>query len=823
MAPSPPTSRPWRILAAVGAAVLVLGGVVFWWQGRSPVDPEAVASYLDRTVGGGRVRFSDARVSATPLENGDLQLAVEASATALAPLYSKRDAGDYLQRSFSVDPEQTAEARRVEAEKDASLKPELARLRPFPPDPYRATVLQLTGKPGDRFIYRATLTARRADTGLSFAPVSAAFAGPGPVGELRAVFAEPTYVAGDAGDDARLRAVVADFQAFAGRVDEVERNMEAVHDAAVRVRRDALMVRLSPGTVYRGTALRSGDSQGTPLYLEITSFNAGGALTALLRNSGGWHYARPFQGTWLADAEFESVVLDLNSPPELAVRHGGAFLENTQPWSLALHLDPKGNLAGSGRSFDYRFQSLDPSQLAPLQESLSAEYTSAEKATAQGALFQGSAVGRQTGATENVLLRFGVRAGDGETFQASLESPTRSWRRPLTGLVIGNSRRSEGSPIRLSSDAGSAVSDAPADSALGDRSDLEIRLGFDGQILSGQDDRYSYRLTPVGSGELSKLDAAKASRAERFASVVKEGAAFDGTIRDDQGSVTQARLEIGHVDSEKGTVVISIHSLALLFVFQDFAGTWSAADGSMTVATSGQGDYDFSDNLAVPFFVAPVPHTVRLALNGSSISGGIKGDTHWTIEFPVGVFLAAPREAAEGETPPGPVLPAFPETAGAYALVDGAWKALPRNNGHVIVEKSHAPMSDDEVDGGPLGLVSAGVRRMTEKGKNTPYLEFDGREPVPECSPSAVVLLVKGPAARSLPGLELAQMAAGKEGKRRVQVVGAPPSSPKFGEQRVAAYTRHAGPEAVLFTATSSLPSGIYALNADVAYEVGVR
>ena len=132
-------------------------------------------------------------------------------------------------------------------------------------------------------------------------------------------------------------------------------------------------------------------------------------------------------------------------------------------------------------------------------------------------------------------------------------------------------------------------------------------------------------------------------------------------------------------------------------------------------------------------------------------------------------------------------------------------------------------MTEDEADGGPLGLVSAGVRRITEKGLKTPYLVFDGKEALPACDSSTVVILVKGPGVGALSGIELAPLSADKEGHRRVQVVSAPPAPTQFGEQRVAAYVRHAGADAILLTATSLLPAGAYALNADLPYEVAVH
>jgi hypothetical protein len=815
----PPSFTSKRlILAGVVAVAVILAGFLAWRHWRMPVDSSAVASFLDKAVGGGRVRFSDLKVSAAPLESGDLQLNVGATARAVVPLFSGADPTDYLRRTLSLDPESTAEARQLMAEKDAGQRPEFARLRPFPPDPYRASILQATAQPGDSFSYRAALNAHRAGDGWTFTLVSGGYDGAGPVGEARAAFAEPSYVAGNPDDDARLRVLAADLQAFATRLSETQRNQEAAHKVARAVRREALMARLAPGSVYRGSAARTGESEGTALYLEIAALTPEGAVTARLRNAGGWHYARPFLGTWTADAEYESVVLDLTSEADQAVRNGGSFLENSQAWTLSLRLDPRGGLSGSNRYFEYKFQHLDPGQVASLRSSLSAEFESARRATAPGTLLQGTVVARSTGASEPVLLRFDAQGSDSESLQGSIDSPSRSWKRPFSGTIIGNSRRSGGNPIRLRSESGQAVAEAPGDSVLGDRGDLDIRLGAEEGILSGGDDRYTFRLTAVDNGDLNRLDAARASRADRFEALLREGAAFDGTIRDDEGSVTPARLEISRVDKEKGMVTASIHSLALLYVYQEFAGSWSPADGSMTIASTGRGQFDFSDNLAVPFFVAAVPHTLQLALIGNSISGAIKGDTHWSIEFPISAFLAAPGESGGAAG----ALPEFPKAPGAYALVAGTWTAMPRNNGHIVVETSH-PMTDDEADGGPLGIVSAGVRRATQKGKKTPFLEFDGKEPPPACAASGVVILFNGPAAASTTSIELAAEALSKEGRRQVQVTAGPSGWAQFGEQRVAAYVRRAGPDSVVLTATSVLSPGLYAFRADVGYEVAVK
>jgi len=774
-------------------------------------------------MGGGKVQFTVVRVAVTRPNGADLRVAVTATARTLRPLYSKVDAAEYMRATFKLDQESTADARRLMADREASQTPEFARLRPFPPDPYRALILRMTAGSGAAFAYQAVLRAHREGDSWNFTLESGAYDSGFPMGEGRSAFGDGAFLAGDPGDDARLRALAADLKAFAERVAETRRNMEAAHAGAVAVRREAFLARISPGSVFRGVALRAGEQQGVPLYLEITGFSAGNAVTALLRNGGGWHYGRAFQGTWSSDADFEAPTLDLASQPEQAVRNAGPFLENSQGWSFSLRMDPKGNLWETSRSYQYRFEYVNAGQLPSLRAGLAAEFERAMSATAPGSLYRGAAVSKATGASEPLLLRFKARSQDGESLEAAIESTTRQWKRPLHGSIIGNSRRSGGEPVRLRSTSGEAAEEAGAGSILGDRNALDVHLGVEGGTLAGEDGRFTYRFAPLEAGDLASLDAARAARARRFSGALRDGIAYDGTIRDDQGSVTQARLEIAHIDRQKGTIAASIHSLVQLNVYQELSGTWNPPDVSMTLGTTGVGEFDSSDSLAVPFLVAPVAHTLQLALVGDSITGGIQGDPHWEMEFPVGVFLSAPAEGLEPDSPPADasVFPSFPGKTGAYLLSGGTWRPLPRNNGHVVVETIH-PMTPEEASGGALGAVASGVRRLAQKGVKVAYLEFDGKDPRPEADGRVVILLFIGPPLPRTPPLELTSAETLKDGRRGVEVAGGSPTAIWFGEQRVAAYVRPVGPGAVLLTTTSPLPAGSYVLNADVGYELSI-
>lgn len=819
-----PLSPPARRTLFAGSVILacVVAGILGWRQWRAPVQTEEVAAFLDTTVGAGNVRFTDVRIETVRRSEADRQLTVAATALTLVALYTKVDATDYLHGTLKLDPEATAEARRFMSDKDAAQKPEYLRLRPFPFDPYQAVVLRMTAQAGAPFAYRARVAAHRNGDTWTYTLVSGAYQGASPTGEERSIFGDSSFLEGNARDDAQLRAFAAELQAFAVREAETRRNLVAEHDVEVSVRRESFMARLAPGSVFRGVAQRSGEQQGTALYLEITSLPSANGATALMRNAGGWHYARAFRGTLSADDDFRNPTLFLISQPDQAIRNAGPLLENSQAWTLALRMDPKGSLSGANRLYQYRFDYVDPGQVPAMRTDLDAEFARAASIAAPGSLYRGTAVSKASGSSEPILLRFTGRSQDGESLQAEIESTSRTWKRPLLGSIIGNSRRSDGEPIRLRTGREEAVEEAPPESVLGARDDLEIRLGAEAGSPSGDDERFTYRFVAVADADLRKLDSNRAERAGRFIDVLRDGISYDGFIRDEQGYVTQARLEVDHIDRQKGAIAASIHSLVLLNVYQDFLGTWNPSDGSLALATTGRGQFDFSDSLAVPFLVAPVAYSLHLALVGNAITGGIKGDTRWAMEFPVDTFLSAPREGTEtGPPASGGAFPPFPRNHGAYLLSSGIWRPLPRNNGHMATETVH-PMTDEEASGGALGVLSQGVRRMASKGEKVSYLEFDGKDPRPQTGPAAVTLLFIGEDSTRTPQVELAPLDTLKDGRRRIEMVGGSRETARFGEQRCAAFVRRVGAGAVLLTSTAALAPGTYAFNADVGYELTI-
>jgi hypothetical protein len=816
-----PSSKK-ALIAAAASAVLVLGALLYW-RATTHVAPEDVSAFLDSTVGTGRVRFTVTKLEAMGQDDAGRRIAVTAKAWPVQPLYAKADTADFLQATFQLDQDSTAEARKLLADKATAKNTHLTAGRPLPADPFQAAILQATAPADASFGYSGVVGVHREGSHWAFSLISGNFDGTGPQGDPRSTFASPSYVAGDAGDEAHLRAAVADFQAFAGRVAEVHSAVERARTAVVDARRNAFLARIAPGRLFSGTASEAGEQNGTPIFLEITALS-GNDVTAVLRNEGSWHNARIFQGTWNADDGFQQTTLTLFSPAAQAVHNAGPILENTQNWSFDLNVDASGRMTEQNRNFQYRLQPVPPAQAAAIRSRLEAEFEQAEAATEPGSLYQGAATSRSSGQSLPILLRFATKSEDGRTFEATIESTTRSWRRPLHGSIIDNARRSRGTPIHLATATAEAALDAPPDSALGDQDDLEISLAAADGALSGGDANFTYQFARAEETDLSRLAAGRAERARHFMGVLRDGIAYDGTLREDQGFITHARLEITRVDRKTGAVTASIHSLARSKVYREFTGTCDPAGGALALNAASRGSFGEDGSFDIPFLTSASASAVHLELTGNSLKGRIEGDPHWTMEFPAGIFLSATTEGAEANSPPanGSVFPEFPKAPGAYLLSHGSWAAMPRNNGHVVVE-TITKKSDLSLPSNIVGAVDMGVRQLANLKDKTKvsYLEFDGKEARPESSGQTMLILFVGPTPAGKPPFELAPTELQKkDGIRRIEVATAPGAEVRLGEQRLAAYVRGAGTGYTLFTTTSALSAGTYAFNADAPYEL---
>jgi hypothetical protein len=77
-----------------------------------------------------------------------------------------------------------------------------------------------------------------------------------------------------------------------------------------------------------------------------------------------------------------------------------------------------------------------------------------------------------------------------------------------------------------------------------------------------------------------------------------------------------------------------------------------------------------------------------------------------------------------------------------------------------------------------------------------------------------------GAAPAGKPPVELAPAETTKDGQRRLVIKNGAAAEIRFGDHRMAAYIRSAGPGYLLFTTTCALAPGPYAFNADGGYEL---
>jgi hypothetical protein len=481
-------------------------------------------------------------------------------------------------------------------------------------------------------------------------------------------------------------------------------------------------------------------------------------------------------------------------------------VEAAQAWRFVLHLNAKGELTEENRFFKYRLQPLAPEEVAKVQARVEAEYEQAVAVTEPGLLYLGTATSRTSGAAETVFLRYNPRPPGNESLSATLESTNRGWKRPLRGAIMANVRRSDGAPIRLQATPKEVAGEAPAGSVLRDLGELNLRLAVEQGSLVGGDERFTYRFAIATPADLQRLETSRLERGRQLDDVLKSGIVYDGAMRDDRRYVLPARLELTRVDRPTGVIAALIRPLNQLNVFREFLGSWDASGDSVVLSLKDAGGQDSRENV-----------TLRLERTGNSLTGTLTGDPRWTVDFPVGILLAAPAEASG--------LPVVPAQDGAYLLSKGSWEMLPANNGHIVTEPVPDATEDEMAaqtlealrkPGGGEDVVPNSKRKIKDM---VSYFEFDGKTPLPEARGSALVLLFVGPASTDEPAIELAPAKIWKEGRRRIKLGEIAPKTVRLGHQRVAAYVRPITPNAVLLTTTAEIPPGNYIVNAGVGYE----
>jgi len=360
---------------------------------------------------------------------------------------------------------------------------------------------------------------------------------------------------------------------------------------------------------------------------------------------------------------------------------------------------------------------------------------------------------------------------------------------------------------------------------------LVLALRPEGSELTGEDERFTYRLERATPGFIAALDQERTERAGRFFAVVKAGAAYDGVFRNRDGFVSRARLRITEINAADGIVFLNFESREQNGIYAKFRGSYDPVDRTLALTNSGGGKFNPSGVRRVPFFSEDAAHAVTLKLGDSGFTGAILNRSDWSMEFTA-------QPGAVASLPP----PEYPAARGAYVLSEGQWLPLPRNGGRVTYGAMEVLTNITGFLGALNGALGSANGNSPSKADETRPdklgdLTFDGREPVPAVAAEGVVIVLVGeiqkapadmlqkyPELRDYPAMEMAPSRRSGDGKRQVDLLRIVPGLGGFRDQRIAAIVEEVRPGVTLHTCTARLDSGSYAIGAGGdMFELNVR
>jgi len=251
------------------------------------------------------------------------------------------------------------------------------------------------------------------------------------------------------------------------------------------------------------------------------------------------------------------------------------------------------------------------------------------------------------------------------------------------------------------------------------------------------------------------------------------------------------------------------------------SGSFDAASGAIQLGGTGLGKFDASGVLRLPLFLSSSAYRVTLQLGDDALTGRLENQG-WSFNFAL---------AASGPT----IVDAdLPTTPGAYALVDGQWQPLPRNNEHTVYAAAQM------LSGVLSALHNLDSRIPTgqkDDSEQSATLVFDGNLAAPSVSRDAVVIAYVGdivppspslrqkyPELRDYPPMEMARTQLTRDGKRQAALLKIVPGFNGFGTSRIAAALEQPKASTTLLRSTGALEPGMYAVACGSAmFEVQVR
>ena len=823
--PRAPLSRAAILAWALGglAVVLLAVGLGWWNYEHSKPANRLLLAELNRRVGT-TAHYDKIQVSVSPGPGPSVRIDFTAQGRLTESLYAAEDTRNHLANELHYQTAETEAAARILRSRDRDRLIEWARLGPPPADPLGAVLLREVAAHGAPVTTTGVAQAARAGQewklgfgALATEPASLA------EGRPRGAFGQPAFVLTQPADAAKLKALVEENQAYGRRVVAAANDFAQKLAEEKAARLDRLLSGLQAGAIYSGVGSNAQESH--PVYLEFTGARKGPAtVTALLRNDGGWLDTRGFAGVWRTDEDGSRLTLDLSTQNNQSVPNGGQFLDS-YAWSMSLELDDTGHLAGrTNGGWQITFDRVPEAEVAKLRAQVNGEFTDLLALTAPGSVLLGSGVNRNNGASEALLLYFTSQDPKAGIIHGRFQSPERgNLRREFSGVLVANRYRANGHPLRISLRSADHSRLAPNDTLLGNSWDRDLPLKDEAGELTGELQGIDYRFARATPDQLAELERRNRDKESQFAAVFRTGAVYSGTVRHTGGYVSRVRLHIQQVDPLEHTVTYSLDSLEYPGVFRQFSGSYDVVGLTVDAVSTQKLRVSNNAHLEVPFFKYSYNFSLRLTRNETEISGESHelGTSGWTLSFPLQAPAAARTPEAPGTGAAGPSI--YPEAEGAYVLRDGAWVALPRNNGKVTY-------GTQQVVNNVLGVLNAlsggkNTAKVAEMSDKLADLTFDGTAPIPMVPPQNVTVLfvgkpvpatpdviAKNPELADYPGMEMTSTQTDAGGRRQADLLRIAAGHAGFREKRVSASMDDIDDRHYLLTATAPLPAGTYAL-----------
>lgn len=822
----PPPRKPLNkaLLASIAAAFVIAIGAGVWFainagKPTSADIAQALTEHLDRRT------WSTPSIGSIAVSRNPGLPSVTVSAVIRAALTDDRfvrvDTEEWC-KANGADLSGTAEALAATSQAQWSkLAPFVKGERPSL-NIAQATLVRRTANKGEAVIFDARFIAQKSESGWVFADCTLE-----PrkevVGRSRSTFGASTLCIDDASDKETAKtaatAAVAFAKAYKDGVVAYKEDLARKKEAAIK---DFLSA-VSAKTLYRGYARpKDGNGEQTVLFLEFAQARGGeNRLAAVLRDEAGWAEARPFSGTWTYDDNSGNFTLTLNTRGADRIENCGPFVggDTYRNWGMTLAYSGD-KLVGGNDSFNYEFTRRSGAEAEQDRAEVEAPWREMIEATAKGAIFKGIGTAKDGSSSFDMMLRI-TRNDNGGIVTAVAENPLDPRNnRTFKGMIIGNSHRNDGSPLRLKSsndDHGSTGHDWFRYWGM------ETWWNLDGNTLAGASSNYTYSLTKMTETEVADFNSTRAAAQNALRARVQPGQAYAGIATSDKGKYsTKVGLRFSRLEGAGSLIEFGIFSVRDPRSAVIYNGTFSPIDGKITASRKNK-SFNDSDRAFQEAFLYRSElelyvreDTIRVEYDNGAL----------TLDFPYGGIVEKVNLGDSG----GPEL-TVPDQQGAYALIEGKWVPLPRNNGR-------GRQSAGDIAGSLLGgffkpIADAGNPGGSGQPEDVGEIIIDGTSPVPEVSGQMVIffrgtpedfMVPKGIPA-DYPVVEAAPLKTDEKGIRHARIYTIAPGFAGLSQSRTPGQIIPVAEDAIVYRTTTHLEPGLYcfAANNGKIYEVRVK